>query len=94
MVQELPRGNHLHSVEGRIVKNGKTEDTNVVGAMSEFAGGLAGRLVVVARDIGDCAKSLVSTKVEPKQTSPAKASGSIRNQAREMLDEMEEATNE
>jgi len=63
------------------MNNHKSELLETVETVSEFAGTLAGKIVICSREISDCVKNMMIAKPEP----PTKATESIKNQAKERI---------
>ena len=69
--------------------NHKSELLGTVKSVSEFAGTLAGKVVVRSREISDCVKNMMTAKPEPKPEPPTKVTESIKSQAQKRIAAME-----
>ena len=57
--------------------------------VSQFAGNLAGNLVVCGKEIADCAVNLAAAKPEPQPKPLSKVAESKKSQAKKKIDEIE-----
>ena len=71
------------------MKNDTSEYTGVVEAVSRFAGGLVGTLVIAGKDVAYFVKNTMTVKLESKPVPSTKVTESIKSQAKKRIAEIE-----
>jgi len=69
--------------------NPKSELLETVEIVSEFAGTLAGKVVVRSREISDCVKNMMTAKLESKPVPSTKATESVNSHAKKKITDIE-----
>ena len=71
------------------MKNGTSKYTGVVEAVSRFAGGLVGTLVVAGKEVAYCVKNTMTAKLESKPVPSTEVTESIKSEAKKRIAEIE-----